>query len=274
MTILSNFNIPDKLIIDDDFVITPPSSNRSGPIKYISSNPNIAEIDGDQIIIKGIGSCTISAIQTATPRFTSASISTIFIVNDTDCDSDGIGDTIDLDDDNDGISDNQEKINGTDPCALDTDNDFLSDGDEKDIGTDPLDNDSDNDGVIDGLDDFPLDPNESVDTDGDGIGDNSDDDANGDGFLDDEIFVSGLVTPGVRGNEATWKVMNIQNYPGSKVTIYDRNGLQVFKQINYKNDWAGTFKQTGDLLPAGSYYYIIEVSQNNKVIQGWLYLTY
>ena len=274
MTILSNFNIPDKLIIDDDFVITPPSSNRPGLIKYISSNPNIAQIVGNQIIIKGIGSCTISAIQPATPRFTSASISTIFTVNDTDCDSDGIGDTIDLDDDNDGISDIQELINGTDPCVLDTDNDFLSDGDENDIGTDPLDNDSDNDGVIDGLDDFPLDPNESVDTDGDGIGDNSDDDANGDGFLDDEIFVSGLVTPGVRGNEATWKVMNIQNYPGSKVTIYDRNGLQVFKQINYKNDWAGTFKQTGDLLPAGSYYYIIEVSQNNKVIQGWLYLTY
>ena len=274
MTILSNFHIPDKLIIDDDFTITPPSSNRSGPIKYISSNPNIAEIVGDQIIIKGIGSCTISAIQAATPRFTSASISTLFIVNDTDCDSDGIGDKIDLDDDNDGISDNQEKINGTDPCALDTDNDFFSDGDENDIGTDPLDNDSDNDGVVDGLDKFPLDPNESADSDGDGIGDNSDDDANGDGFLDDEIFVSGLVTPGVRGNEATWKVMNIQNYPGSTVSIYDRNGLQVFKQINYNNDWAGTFKQTGNLLPAGSYYYIIEVSPNNKLIQGWLYLSY
>ena len=65
-----------------------------------------------------------------------------------------------------------------------------------------------------------------------------------------------------------------QNYPGSKVSIYDRNGLQVYKKINYLNDWAGTFQQTGDLLPAGSYYYIIEVSDNNKVLQGWLYLTY
>jgi len=69
-------------------------------------------------------------------------------------------------------------------------------------------------------------------------------------------------------------VINIQNYPKSKVSIYDRNGLQVYKKINYQNDWAGTFKQTGDLLPAGSYYYIIEVSDNNKVLQGWLYLTY
>ena len=274
MTILSNFNIPDKLIIDDDFVISPPSSNRPGIIKYISSNPNIAVIVDDQIIIKGIGSCTISAIQIATPDYKSASISTIFTVNDTDCDSDGIGDTIDEDDDNDGVKDTQETLNGTDPCVFDTDNDLLGDGEENQIGSDPNNRDTDKDGIIDGLDDFPLDPNESVDSDGDGIGDNSDDDVNGDGFSDQQIFVSALVTPGVRGNEATWKVINIQNYPKSKVSIYDRNGLQVYKKINYQNDWAGTFKQTGDLLPAGSYYYIIEVSDNNKVLQGWLYLTY
>ena len=78
----------------------------------------------------------------------------------------------------------------------------------------------------------------------------------------------------MRGNEATWKIMNIDNYPGSKVSIFDRNGLLVYKKINYQNNWAGTFQQTGDLLPAGSYYYIIEISQNDKVIQGWLYLTY
>jgi gliding motility-associated-like protein len=274
ITTLTNFNIPDKLINDNNFVIPPPTSNRSGVIKYISSNKDIAEVTGDKIIIKGIGSCTISAIQVASPQFRSASISTIFTVNDTDCDSDGIGDTIDQDDDNDGITDEQELLNGTDPCLFDSDNDLLGDGDEDNLGSDPNDRDTDKDGVIDGLDDFPLDPSESVDTDGDGIGDNSDDDVNGDGFSDQQIFVSALVTPGVRGNEATWKVMNIQNYPGSKVSIYDRNGLQVYKKINYLNDWAGTFQQTGDLLPAGSYYYIIEVSDNNKVLQGWLYLTY
>ena len=274
ITILSNFNIPDKLINDGDFIISPPTSNRLGPIKYISSNPNIAEIVGDQIIIKGIGSSTISAIQPATPKFTSASISTIFTVNDTDCDSDGIGDTIDQDDDNDGITDDQELLNGTDPCVFDTDNDLLGDGDENNLGSDPNDRDTDKDGVIDGLDDFPLDPNESVDTDGDGIGDNSDDDADNDGFLDDEIYVSALVTPGVVGNEATWKVINIEYYPNAKVSIYDRNGLQVFIKTNYQNDWAGTFDQTGNLLPAGSYYYRVVVPEINKILEGWLYLTY
>ena len=274
ITILSRFNIPDKFINDNNFVIPPPTSNRSGTIKYISSNPDIAEIIGDKIKIKGIGSCTISAIQHATPQFRSASISTIFTVNDTDCDSDGIGDTIDQDDDNDGITDQQELINGTDPCVFDTDNDLLGDGDENQIGTDPNNRDSDNDGVIDGLDDFPLDPNEFVDSDGDGIGDNTDQDDNNDGFIDNEIFVSTLVTPGVNGNEATWKVINIENYPNAKVSIYDRNGLQVYMKINYQNDWGGTFDQTGNLLPAGSYYYRVEVPDINKILEGWLYLTY
>ena len=274
ITILSRFNIPDKFINENNFIIPPPTSNRSGAIKYISSNPDIAEIIGDKIKIKGIGSCTISAIQLASPQFRSASISTIFTVNDTDCDSDGIGDRIDKDDDNDGITDQQELINGTDPCVFDTDNDLLGDGNENQIGTDPNNRDSDNDGVIDGLDDFPLDPNEFVDSDGDGIGDNTDQDDNNDGFIDNEIFVSALVTPGVSGNEATWKVINIENYPNAKVSIYDRNGLQVYMNINYQNDWAGTFNQTGNLLPAGSYYYRVEVPDINKILEGWLYLTY
>ena len=203
----------------------------------------------------------------------SASISTIFIVKDTDFDNDGIGDTEDEDDDNDGRTDQEEFEEGTDPYNRDTDEDLLEDGDENEIGTDPNDIDTDKDGIIDSLDAFPLDPNESVDTDGDGIGDNSDNDANDDGFSDGQIFVSGLVTPGVIGSEGTWKIMNIENYPNARVSIYNRNGFLVFSKINYQNDWAGTFDQTGDLLPAGSYYYRIEVP-GMEVIEGWLYLTY
>ena len=273
ITKLSNFNIPEKFINDGEFIIPPPDSNRSGAIRYTSSDTDIAEITGNKIIIKGIGSCIITAVQLGTAQFTSASISTIFIVNDTDFDNDGIGDTEDEDDDNDGMTDQQENENGTDPYNTDTDDDLLEDGDENEIGTDPNDIDTDKDGIIDGLDAFPLDPNESVDTDGDGIGDNSDNDANDDGFSDGEIFVSGLVTPGVIGSEATWKIMNIENYPSAIVSIYNRNGFLVYSKMNYQNDWAGTFDQTGDLLPAGSYYYRIEVP-GMEVIEGWLYLTY
>ena len=147
-------------------------------------------------------------------------------------------------------------------------------GNDNIIGTNPLDSDSDDDRVIDGLDDFPLDPSEIIDLDNDGIGDNVDDDDNNDGFLDERVFISGLVTPGVNGNEATWKVVNIKNHPNSKVFIYDLNGLLVYEKSNYQNDWAGTYYQTGEQLPAGSYYYIIIGIENSQKLDGWLYLTY
>ena len=79
-----------------------------------------------------------------------------------DTDSDGIPDSTDTDDDGDGVLDNTEAANGTDP----------------------LDYDTDNDGVSDGSDVFPLNEYESVDTDSDGIGNNTDSDDDGDGLTD------------------------------------------------------------------------------------------
>ena len=68
--------------------------------------------------------------------------------------------------------------------VLDTDSDGLSDEDEDIEGTDPEHPDSDNDGVVDGDDVFPLDGLEWADSDGDGVGDNEDLDDDGDGWGD------------------------------------------------------------------------------------------
>ncbi len=56
-----------------------------------------------------------------------------------------------VDSDLDGIDDDTELLQGTDPFDADTDYDFLSDGDEALWGTLPLDRDTDNDGLLDGL---------------------------------------------------------------------------------------------------------------------------
>ena len=208
-----------------------------------------------------------------------------------DSDGDGIGDATDTDDDNDGLSDSEEEA----------------------LGTDPLDPDSDNDGVYDGNDDFPSNDQETTDTDGDGIGNNSDtdddndgysdqventegtnpldgfdrpadddndgipnridSDANGDGFEDNELFVSEVLTPGVTGPEATWQIVNLEQFPNAIVKVYNRNGQLVFEEQNYRNDWAGIYERTGALLPAGSYYYRIDLG-NGTTKDGWLYLSY
>ena len=55
-----------------------------------------------------------------------------------------------IDSDGDGISDDDEAANGTDPNSSDSDGDGVSDSEEAENGTDPNSSDSDGDGVDDG----------------------------------------------------------------------------------------------------------------------------
>ena len=75
------------------------------------------------------------------------------------------------DEDKDGVTDDQETEDGTDPLKADTDDDGVSDGDEKKDGTDPLKADTDDDGVSDGDEKKDGTDPLNADTDGDGIND-------------------------------------------------------------------------------------------------------
>jgi len=79
---------------------------------------------------------------------------------DADTDGDGVGDSLDVDDDNDGLTDIEEQALGTNSRRADTDGD----------------------GTNDAHDIFPLDTGEQLDTDADGVGDNADTDADADGL--------------------------------------------------------------------------------------------
>ena len=222
-----------------------------------------------------------------------------------DTDADGIGNNADLDDDNDGQSDYNELVCGSDPLdqyskSSDIDSDSIPDCVDEDKDGDGVLNDQDafpedgsewidtdgdglgdnfevdddNDGYLDTNDAFPLDPNEWADADNDGIGDNADSDDNNDGFEDDKLFSSGVLTPGSGGLEDTWKIINIEQYPTNRVSVYDKNGNVVFTTANYKNNWRGTFNNSANPLPAGSYYYVIDLNNGQDQIKGWLYITY
>ena len=222
-----------------------------------------------------------------------------------DTDVDGIGNNEDLDDDNDGFSDLDELECNSNPLDVndlpgDLDQDGIPDCKDTDIDGDGcintedvfprdpsecedtdgdglgdnIDVDADNDGIIDQDDAFPLDPNESKDIDGDGIGDNADPDDNNDGFEDDKVLVSGLLTPGSGGLEDTWKIINIEQYPTSRLAIYNKNGQEVFSALNYQNNWAGTYQKSGTPLPEGSYLYRLVLGDGSTAIQGWIYIRY
>ena len=103
-----------------------------------------------------------------------------------DQDSDLIPDCVDPDRDGDGYDNTQDVFPDNDREWVDTDGDGLGDNFEVD---------DDNDGYLDTNDAFPLDPNEWADADNDGIGDNADPDIGNDGFPDEELVVSGVLTP-------------------------------------------------------------------------------
>ena len=135
--------------------------------------------------------------------------------------------------------------------------------------------DTDQDSVPDEIDNCPDVANPSqLDDDMDGIGNECDPDSNGDGIKDDLISVSQLLTPGTTGSESTWQVQNIEFFPNSIVYVYNRNGQLVFQKNSYQNDWNGTYQKTGSFLPAGPYYFVVEISDTNEIKKGWLYINY
>ena len=181
-----------------------------------------------------------------------------------DNDNDGIGDNADLDDDNDDCLDVVDDFPFDPAFCRDIDGDGIDD---------EFDYDSDNDGIPDHRDAFPLDPNGSLDTDGDGIPDSQDDDDGNDGFPDEGTFISTALTPNQPGLESTWKIINLEDYPFTSVTVYAADGSLVYKSANYQNDWTGTNIRTGNALPTGPYYYRISLGgTSSEVKDGWLYI--
>lgn len=214
--------------------------------------------------------------------------------NQLDTDSDGDGDACDDDDDADGILD----INDNCPLIANVDQ---ADNDGDGIG-DPCDEDDDNDGVLDVNDNCPITANpDQLDNDLDGIGDICDEDDDNDGIIDtqdncpfsfnpdqrdidndgegdvcdEDILVSEAITPNGDGINDTWNIVNIDLYPDAIVSVYNRSGNEVFKAVGYTNNWNGTYDDRSERLPAGPYYYQIDLAGDGSIdFNGWIYITY
>ena len=68
-----------------------------------------------------------------------------------------------------------------------------------------------------------------------------------------------------------WEIENINLYPEALVLVYDRNGSQVYRRRNYENAEGQAFggkDQQGRELPSGTYYYVIDLENGDKISQG------
>ncbi|MEM6522152.1 MAG: DUF2341 domain-containing protein [Bacteroidota bacterium] len=83
-----------------------------------------------------------------------------------------------------------------------------------------------------------------------------------------DVSVNNVLTPNGDGVNDTWEVTNIDTINDPVVQVFDRNGVEVFFMENYNNSWEGT--RGSDLLPDGTYYYIISSKSSNALFKGAL----
>jgi gliding motility-associated-like protein len=85
-------------------------------------------------------------------------------------------------------------------------------------------------------------------------------------FID--LSIPNTFTPNGDGINDTWNVKYLDSYTNCTVDIYNRYGEKVYSSIGYGIPWNGTFK--GAALPAGTYYYIIDLKNGGKVLSGFV----
>ncbi|MGN8058547.1 gliding motility-associated C-terminal domain-containing protein [Pedobacter sp. 22163] len=74
-------------------------------------------------------------------------------------------------------------------------------------------------------------------------------------------------SPNGDGINDSWNIGNILNYPGSKISVYNRYGVLMYQNTNTLAAWDGTNK--GKLVLVGVYYYVIELKDKyNSVYNG------
>ncbi|RYG08895.1 MAG: gliding motility-associated C-terminal domain-containing protein, partial [Chitinophagaceae bacterium] len=67
-----------------------------------------------------------------------------------------------------------------------------------------------------------------------------------------------------------WQIAGVINYPNADFTIFARNGSKVFYSKGYNKPFDGRFN--GKQLPAGIYYYVIDLKSSCGKLSGSLTL--
>ncbi len=73
-----------------------------------------------------------------------------------------------------------------------------------------------------------------------------------------DVVPDKIFSPNADGQNDTWRIEKMELYPDCRMTLFNRQGVQVFKRENYTNDnpWDGS--NNGQFIPAGVYFYLID----------------
>jgi gliding motility-associated-like protein len=92
---------------------------------------------------------------------------------------------------------------------------------------------------------------------------------------DPPLFLPQGISPNGDGVNDRFVISGLNAYPRSSLTIFSRDGIVIFYSDDYKNDWNGmncNQSQTNNIVPAGTYYYLLQICGSSRYIRGFLYL--
>ena len=84
-----------------------------------------------------------------------------------------------------------------------------------------------------------------------------------------DIIIPNTFTPNGDGINDTWEITNLVDFPKATIDIYNRYGTNLYHSVGYARPWDGFYN--GKELPAGTYYYLINLKDQVHGIQsGWV----
>ena len=81
-----------------------------------------------------------------------------------------------------------------------------------------------------------------------------------------------IYTPNEDGTNDVWELIDIDYFPKSSITIFNRWGDIVYEKTPYLNEWNGK-NIVGDNLPDGTYYYVIDLGNGHELYKGFVVIT-
>lgn len=86
------------------------------------------------------------------------------------------------------------------------------------------------------------------------------------------------ISPNNDGRNDVLLIPCIEDYSNNTLKIYNRFGTQIYEASNYINTWDGRanmgFPNSSELLPVGTYYYVLKIKDIKDPFVGYVYLNY
>jgi gliding motility-associated-like protein len=89
------------------------------------------------------------------------------------------------------------------------------------------------------------------------------------------IYLPEGISPNGDGLNDRFVIKGLEAFEKSSLTIFGRDGVVIYKNDDYRNDWTGlqnTKNHNAIPVPNGTYYYLLCLGGTKRIIKGFVYL--